>query len=198
MSNTIFDFTSGYKSFPPGPESIRSQVGGCPSISYIYEQDGMLQPSAYWVCVAFADASYEDVTMMSGIRKHHALRPFTFANIQYNLSADMAAKLNGKQVQPVVYISTEGSYWFKIVVSEWKVIGSTLSILAKCDEKLVNAAFPYKGHNFYSQNGLTPMVMEYCGGAGYGAFSSYDDNDGNPIGVHYTDPQYVWKIPSQH
>lgn len=193
---TYFDFTSGHVSFPPGPPSIRAKVGGCPQIKYIYEQDGDMQPAPYWVCVAFANANYNDVTLMSGIRKQHALRPFSQADVTYAQPANILAEVTSKKVQPVCYVSMEGMYWFKVVVNHYSVQGDHVSMNVQFDKKLVPGCFAYKGHNYYSENGLVPMVMESCGGNGFGAFNSKDNNDGNVM--NFMDPGYVWKKPTSH
>lgn len=191
---TLHDFLPGHTSFPPGPALARDKVRDCPDIKFVYEEDAMMVPAPYWLCVGFVDNSMKDITLMSAIRKKDAVRPFTHAVVTHRPPASVLAKQGW---QPVFYLSMEGLHWYSIRIEQWQMTtGGTLVARIKCDEKVTLKPVAYRGSNYFALNGIDPMVLESCGGNGEHAWGSRDDNDGQPPWMHYYDIGYVWRRPA--
>jgi hypothetical protein len=190
---TLHDMLSGTQSFPPGDRRIRQRIMNCPDISFMYQKESMMQPAAYSLCVMFNDTQQKPLTKMSGIRKKTALRPFTDAVVIHRPDPQMAQMVASGAAVPVVLMAMETQYFYSVAIKQFRVINGIIEMIVQCDKKIVQKPFAYDGSDMFALNGIDPMVLEKCGGNGVGAFDSFDDNDGNPVGVHFTDLSYHWR-----
>jgi hypothetical protein len=192
---TLHDFLPGKTSFPPGPARARARAQNCPDIRYIYQEDSMLQPAPYWVCISYVDNAMKDITMMSAIRKLDAARPFTKAIVMHTPPAQV---LSSPAWTPIIYMSMEGLNWYSIRIEQWHLTERGLMVAKlKCDEKITLKPLAYRGQNYFALNGVDPMVSEDCGGNGAHAFKSSDPSNLNPPWQHWYDLGFKWEIPAQ-
>lgn len=189
---TLHDMLPGTQSFPPGDRRIRQRILNCPDISFMYQKESMMQPSAYSLCIMYQDSQQRPITKMSGIRKKTALRPFTDAVVIHRPDAQIAQMVAQGTATPVVLMAMETHYFYSIAIKQFRIVNGIIEMIVQCDKKIVHKPFAYDGTDF-ALNGVDPMVLEKCGGNGVGAFNSFDDNDGNPVGVHFTDLSYHWR-----
>jgi hypothetical protein len=169
----------------------RLYSNACPRISFHYEQNGLMQPAPYYVCVTLVNKQTGEESRMGPLARVYAKRPFSLVFVSVDKVPQAPFEYN-------VWVSYDNNYYHRVPVLRQvphtskqgqRSLTMMVSLLQFTDR-----VAGYNGR-LGGYRGLHNVVLPECGGNGRSVFNTSDNNDGNLM--HFTEPGYKWQYPDK-